>query len=333
MTPRLVVPVGLVALLLLSACGQWAAAPGGPPAGAAPAAEPTVEPAVEPADESAVEPADVARPDLVPDEHPGPFRATGFVLQDAGHGPQLCAAGIATSLPPQCGGPDLIGFDFSSLPAGSYESVLDSRYGSFVLTGVPQGQAIRLTAPARPAGPADLQEQARAPEPSFASPCPEPEGGWRAVDPARATEEALQAASLRAQAVEGYGLLWIDRSVPTPEEIASEAVNDPLRYVLNVSTTGDLAEMEAAVRAVWGGALCVSAAARSSAELASVRDALDGDDPSAAGLVLVDLQTDAVAGQVTATALLAREADQRRLDERFGGGAVRLSSLMRAVTG
>ncbi|WP_432571394.1 hypothetical protein [Kineococcus sp. SYSU DK005] len=310
-----------MALLLVSACGQQAAAPGGPPAGAAPAAEPSAEPA------------DVARVDLVPDEHPGPFRTTGFVLQDAGHGPQLCAGGIATSLPPQCGGPDLIGFDFSAMPAGSYESVLDSRYGSFVLTGVPQGEAIRLTAPARPAGPADLREQVRAPEPSFASPCPEPEGGWRAVDPARATEEALQTASVRARAVQGYGLLWIDRSMLTGEEIAAEAVDDPSRYVLNVSTTGDLAEMEAAVRAVWGGALCVSAAARSEVELAAARDALDEDDPSAAGLVLVDLQTDAVAGQVAATALLAREADQRRLDERFGAGVVRLSSLMRPVSG
>ncbi|WP_432534902.1 hypothetical protein [Kineococcus arenarius] len=314
MNSRLVARTGLLAVLLVSACGQQAATPGGPPSSGSPAPGPP----------------DVSRPDLVPDEHPGPFEATGFVLQDAGHGPQLCAGGVATSLPPQCGGPDLIGFDFSSLPADSYESVSGSRYGSFVVTGTPQGEAIRLTAPARPAGP---DERPSAPVPSFASPCPEPAGGWRALDPAWATEEALQAAAVRAQAVEGYGLLWIDQSTVTPEEIAAEAVNDPLRYVLNVSTTGDLAEMEAAVRAVWGGALCVSVAARSYAELTSVRDALGELDQSGTGLSLVDLQVDSMAGQVTATALLAREADQRRLDERFGPGVVRLSSLLRPPAG
>ncbi|GAB3602423.1 hypothetical protein GCM10027586_05570 [Kineococcus gypseus] len=267
----------------------------------------------------------------MPDEHPGPFEAVGFVLQDEGHGPQLCVGGIATSLPPQCGGPDLIGFDFASMPAGSYESVGASRYGSFVITGVPQGEAIRLTAPARPAGPDDLDEQPRSPEPSFASPCPEPAGGWRPVDPARATEEAQQAAGVRARSVAGYATMWIDQSMVTPEEIAAEQVNDPMRYVLNVSTTGDLAEMEAAVREVWGGALCVSAAARSEAELTAARDALDADERSGAGPALLDLQVDVLAGQVTATTLLAREADQRRLDERFGTALVRLSSVLRPV--
>ncbi|GAA4974980.1 hypothetical protein [Kineococcus glutinatus] len=313
MTSRLVARLGLSAVVFVSACGQQ------PAPGAAPGSDPP-----------AVAPADVARPDLVPDEHPGPFEATGFVLQDAGHGPQLCTGAIAASLPPQCWGTDLIGFDFSSLPAGSYESVSGSRYGDFVVTGVLQGEAIRLTAPARPAGPDDGPPP---PEPSFASPCPEPAGGWRAPDPARATEEALQAAWVRAEAVEGYGLLWIDQSMLTPEEIAAEAVNDPLRYVLNVSTTGDLAEMEAAVRAVWGGALCVSAAAHSDAELTSARDALAEDELSGAGSALVDLQLDQLAGQVTATALLAREADQRRLDERFGVGVVRLSSVLRPPAG
>ncbi|WP_380156304.1 hypothetical protein [Kineococcus sp. R86509] len=316
MTSRLLAWTGLVAVLLVSACGQQASAPGDP----------------SPSGRPAPGTSDVARPDLVPDEHPGPFEATGFVLQDESHGPQLCVGGIAMSLPPQCGGPDLMGWDFASLPAGSYESVLQSRYGSFVITGTPQGDAIRLTAPARPASPADLEDQTRGPEPSFTSPCPEPVGGWQPLDPARTTEEALQAASVRAEAVSGYGLLWIDQPTVTPEELGagSETANDPLRYVLNVSTTGDLAEMESAVRAVWGGALCVSAAAHSAAELTSVRDALDGPE---ALLPLLDLQLDQLAGQVTATALLAREGDQRRLDEQYGAGVVRLGSVLRLPTG
>jgi hypothetical protein len=312
MTPRLGLRSGLLAVLLVTACGEQAAVPGGPPPSSG---------------ASTPAPSDVARPDLVPDGHPGPFETTGFVLQDHSHGPQLCVGAVAASLPPQCTGPDLIGFDFSSLPAGSHEVVLESRYGSFVITGTPQGGAIRLTAPARPADP---ESRPSTPEPSFASPCPEPAGGWRPLDPPRATEEALQAAAARAQAVPGYGLLWIDQPAATPAEIAAEATNNPLRYVLNVSTTGYLAEMESAVRAAWGGALCVSAAAHSEAELTRVRDALE--EPGAE-LPLLDLQLDQLVGRVTATALVAREADQRRLDEQFGVGVVRLSSVLRPPAG
>ncbi len=110
----------------------------------------------------------------------------------------------------------------------------------------------------------------------------------------------------------GYTLLWIDEQAPG-------------HRVLNVSTAGDLAAMESAVRQVWGGALCVSPAQRSEADLARVREEVEA---SVAPLVL-DVQLDAKAGRVTATALLAREADQQRLDERYGPGVVRLSSVLR----
>ncbi|WP_432489572.1 hypothetical protein [Kineococcus sp. SYSU DK018] len=60
-----------------------------------------------------------------------------------------------------------------------------------------------------------------------------------------------------------------------------------------------------------------------------MRDALSESDQSGAGSSLLDLQVDPMLGQVTATALLAREADQRRFDERFGAGVVRLSSVLR----
>ena len=71
---------------------------------------------------------------------------------------------------------------------------------------------------------------------------------------------------MRAAAVPGYGVLWIDQPAPTPQEIAAGAVDDPLRYVLNVSSAGDLVEMESAVR---GGALCVSVASMSGSGPAS----------------------------------------------------------------
>ncbi len=64
----------------------------------------------------------------MPDAHDGPLTTTGTVLEDAGHGPQLCVGAVATSYPPQCGGPDVLGFSFDDVPAGAYEAAVDSRW-------------------------------------------------------------------------------------------------------------------------------------------------------------------------------------------------------------
>ncbi|NIZ89988.1 hypothetical protein [Kineococcus rubinsiae] len=274
----------------------------------------------------ASDPRRAAPPVTAADPDPGPFEVSGFVLEDDSHGPQLCLGAIAMSSPPQCGGPDLLGWDFASLPAGSYDEAAGARFGPFVVTGVLEGGAVRLTAPARPGRlePADV-----VPERSFASPCPPPAGGWTAPDPARTSEEALQAASVRAEQVAGYGELWIDQLVDEVD-LTGDLAGDPLPFVLDVSTAGDLAAMEAAVREVWGGALCVSAVPRSAAELTALRDRLDG--PSARpGTVQVDV--DVPAGQVVVTVLLAGADDQRRLDEEFGPGFVRLLGLARPLGG
>lgn len=275
----------LAAVLLLAAC-----APQGPAAsGTAP-----------------------SRPDLVPDAHDGPLTTVGTVLEDAGHGPQLCVGGIATSYPPQCGGPDVLGFSFDDLPAESYEAALESRWGLVALTGVVEGDAVRLTGPPRPAtGPLDPPLVAEF-SADFTTPCPAPAGGWTEPDPARADDDALGRAAEVAPGVPGHALLWIDEQAPG-------------HRVVNVSTAGDPAAVESAVRQVWGGALCVSRAERSEADLARVLAEVEGSGDR----VLLDRQLDAMAGRVTATVLLARDADQRDLDERYGAGVVRLSSVLR----
>ncbi|MEW1956541.1 hypothetical protein [Kineococcus sp. NPDC059986] len=256
-----------------------------------------------------------SRPDLVPDAHAGPFVTVGTVLQDDGHGPQLCVGAIATSYPPQCGGPDVLGFAFDDVPAGSSEGVLTSRWGLFTLTGVVERvgdrDALRLTAPPRPAtAPLDPPLVADF-SADFTTPCPAPAGGWTEPDPARASDDALGLAAGVAPGVPGYAVLWIDEQAPG-------------HRVLNVSTAGELAAMEGAVREVWGGALCVSPAERSEADLARTLSQVQESGPPT-----LDVQLDAMAGRVTATVLLARESDQRHLDQRYGPGVVRLSSVLR----
>ena len=57
-----------------------------------------------------------------------PYTVTTTVLESPEHGPQLCLGGVAESLPPQCGGPDIVGWDWESV-AGE-ESELGPRGAS-----------------------------------------------------------------------------------------------------------------------------------------------------------------------------------------------------------
>jgi hypothetical protein len=101
-----------------------------------------------------------------------------------------------------------------------------------------------------------------------ALPCPEPAGGWRPVEPAKATNSStFEAASRRAQTESGFGRLRIDQQNLDGKRNA----NDPRRFVLNVTTTGEVVAMEHRLREIWGGTMCVSQAARSEARLSSSR--------------------------------------------------------------
>src|SRR5690606_13734483 len=67
---------------------------------------------------------------------PGPYRVSGTVLESPEHGPQLCHA-VMTSLPPQCGGIDLVGWDWGAVEGE--ESVSGTTWGSYQVTGTWDG--------------------------------------------------------------------------------------------------------------------------------------------------------------------------------------------------
>lgn len=253
---------------------------------------------------------------LVPEGYDGRFRTSATVLESRDHGPQLCYA-VMESYPPQCSGPDIAGWDWSTVDA---ESASGTTWGHYVVVGTFDGETFTLTEPAKVG---KWQGTPRGDD-GLATPCPEPPGGWQPIDPDTATQTAFQAATRRAQEVEGFGGLWIDQQIPD-DEINEWNANDPKRFVLNVTTAGDMAAMETAIREVWGGSLCVSRVARSAAELADVRRNL----PHIPGLL--SSSTDVVAGQVTLDVLVAREELQRHLDESFREGAVRLFGALEPI--
>jgi len=253
---------------------------------------------------------------LVPDGYHGRFRMSAMVLQNRGHGPQVCGM-AAASLPPQCGGPDIVGFSWGRLKAESYAG---SKWGTYVLVGTFDGSKLTLTEPAL-----DSDQTRQGPGPAgsdadFTTPCLKPAGGWRPVDPSRATDSAFEAATRRAEAESGFGGLWIDQPL-------TGGVRDPRRFVLNVSTTGDIAAMERKLREVWGGSLCVSKAAHSTAQLSRVRAALMANPLPEMGSLGIGDST----GQVGVDLFLATEKQQRELDARFGKGTVRLEGLLKPI--
>jgi hypothetical protein len=189
----------------------------------------------------------------------GPVRAVALVL-DAGGGPVLCLGGAADSLPPQCDGPEVSGWDWADHP--EHESSGGARWGDFVLVGGWDGSTFTPTE----ARPATEEDWPRGDDGPPTTPCEEPAGGWRVVDPATTSRAARNEVGRVAEGLPDYGLLSVDQSInPRWQDYldgdwsmeVQQALNDPALTIVNVGVTGDPAAAEPRLREVWGGPLCV----------------------------------------------------------------------------
>jgi hypothetical protein len=187
-------------------------------------------------------------------------RIPTMVLDD-GDGAELCLGGVAESFPPQCGGPRLIGWDWSEHP--EHETARGVRWGEFAVQGTFDGTAITpsLVTPAAADDTEPMPEK-----PRLVTPCEEPEGGWQVVDPALTTPESMDAAFQAADRLPDLAMAWMDQS-PFGKKARP---NDPTTVVINVAVTQDRAGAEKRLREVWGGALCVSEAVHSQRELEEI---------------------------------------------------------------
>ncbi|MEU8108809.1 hypothetical protein AB0C18_34395 [Nonomuraea muscovyensis] len=261
-----------------------------------------------------------------PPAPPTRYEADGTVLSDSRHGPQLCA-NVATSLPPQCGGPDIVGWDWNTVKHSARNGV---RWGEYHVVGTWDGARLTLTEPPRPA------ERRDAPvgRSDFATPCPAPPGGWRPVAPAKATHEAMEAAIGRAERLPGYAGSWLDQSYldeiegydPDDPRSVERYANDPERLVLNLRFTGDATAHEAAIREVWGGALCLSRARHTEAELRAVQERASKEIKGVQS-ASVDVQ----AGRVDIRVWVVTPELQREVDATYGKGLVNLDGFLKPV--
>jgi hypothetical protein len=86
--------------------------------------------------------------------------------------------------------------------------------------------------------------------------------------------------------------------------------------ILNVRFTGNLERHERALRAIWGGALCVTMAERTAAELETIQDALQDElSPIVASAILPT-------GRIHLHVVVDDDGLQQRLDDRYGPGLV-----------
>lgn len=297
----------------LSGCATPA---GGPSGSAAPATPPSA---------SAVPSADAApsADGLLSTGHP-------VTVLDDGDGAELCLGGVAESLPPQCGGPALVGWDWGEHD-GAFEERSGVRWGDFVVTGAYDAEADEFAvSEVTPAADYDPPRELEPSAPDFATPCPEPEGGWRVVDESLVSPEAMQAAFERASTLEGYGVAWMDQSRnPASERDLSDPevewlLNDPELTIVNVAVTHDLPAAEAALREVWGGMLCVSQADRTEAELVAIQQELH-EDPTGDILSTGIPGTDLV---LEVSVVFDDGTLQEELDARYGEGVVRVHSAL-----
>jgi hypothetical protein len=257
-----------------------------------------------------------------PSSSAGPqrYQIDATVLESPEHGPQLCAGGVLESLPPQCGGPDILGWDWAT--AEGEESVGGTIWGEYHLVGTYDGTTFTLTEP--PAAPL-LRSPAALPD--FTTPCPEPPGGWDVVDPSLVTLDDYQAFSAAAQNSADYAGMWVDQST-NHDGIAGV----PMKQVMNVAYTGDLDRHRAELAAVWGGPICVVSRPRAMSDLRAVATDLIGEGQRALGLEVLSSGVSDVDNVVTASVLVLDPDTQRRVDERYGTGVVVLDAVMQPVS-
>jgi hypothetical protein len=73
---------------------------------------------------------------------PGPVSTVATVLQEGDGPPELCLGGVAESLPPQCGGPEIAGWDWDAVES---DSASGTTWGEYAVEGTWDGETFHLT--------------------------------------------------------------------------------------------------------------------------------------------------------------------------------------------
>lgn len=248
----------------------------------------------------------------------GMYRATGTVLEEGGATPVLCLGGVNESLPPQCSGIPIKGWDWNAVD--DEESAAATTWGSYVLTGSYDGETVIL-ATVRPAS-----EESAAHEDPIESACSTPPGGWSVSDPDRTSEPALQSAIASARAEPDHAGAWIAYiEEPTEERV------EPQNIILNLAFTGEIEAHKADIRQIWGGPLCVVAFEHTLKELRRIQDEIGEIAGAEFDLELLSTSMNEYRNVVEIGVVVIDPATRERIDTRYGEGVVEVTPQLQPL--
>lgn len=248
------------------------------------------------------------------------YRGTVTVI-DTGDNAVVCAGGVAESYPPQCGGPRLVGLEWSSIPWA--ESANGVSWATMTIEIELDGDSLVLVGmPTEP-------EPSPGDEIDFTPPCEPPPGGWVWVDGPLTTPQDMDAAIAYANQQPDLSAIWVYNLLENPEEADLTGRQE---YVVVARFNGNLEKHEAAMRALWLGPLCVSLGEANSADLRDVQTeltdrALAGEIPGLVGFGFSHV--DEMRGEVVLGALIADDHSDAWIAENYAGVPVRLESQLK----
>ena len=180
------------------------------------------------------------------------YETNTTVLEDATTGPRLCLGGVASSLPPQCGGVQITNWSWDAVTGE--ETAGEGTWGEFHVVGTYDGEVFTVTA----AGPVEPIAPVREVEDSKDKPaCDEPPGGWVVPARGRTTDEDAGDVGAWATGRPEYVADWVTYVDPNAGEKYSAGEIGPFPVIYSLVVDRDAADVEAEARKRWDGPLCV----------------------------------------------------------------------------
>ena len=239
------------------------------------------------------------------------YEGSFTVLEAAEHGPELCYD-VEGSLPPQCGGLPIDGWDWDAVD--DEESVGGTTWGGWHVTGTFDGRRFRLTEPPQPARTDDKPDSDR----DFSPACANPD----VVDPSQGVAEWEAATQEPGFELSDLVAVWV-----------SDPAGDwdgPFVGNVVVSPGGGQAALDR-IRQHYGGPVCVvERDAPTAAELVAVQEEVSDDEARSALGPIQGAGTDERRSLVHVTVWLADQAAVAYAEQRWGE-LVELRSLLQPV--
>ena len=260
-----------------------------------------------------------------PAGRPGPsagseseYEGNVFVLDEPRREPAVCFGAVADSLPPQCRGIPIVGWDWSAVRGE--ETASDTTWGFFHVVGTYDGRTFDV----REAGPPTTEGPDHDP---IDTPCPEPAGGWTSANLSKASDPDLVALMRSVEGEPDFAGFWIDYV----EEPAGEGLVEPGGIIANVAFTGDAEARADTIREIWGGPLCLVRHERTYEELRRIQRELSDGAAAELGLEVTSSGVSQSENVVELGVVVADDASRMAVEERYGPGAVLLVPALEPV--